>query len=475
MASSPFSSPFSFLNLTPPSLSKPKTQTRVRPSPTHYSSLSDPFVLQLAERLEDSLPSSPSPPLQNLRNTSSQSLLSKPWPSRKQEPFRFTNFSFLKNSQIHPISIPPTTPFPNISDTQFPNLLIVDGHIAFSQLSGLPEGVFVGSISEAPETLVKRVLDSVSQFSDGDLFWDLNGIGAPDVTVVFVPAGCRIEMPLHLRFLSRESSDDASIRIPVSNPRLMVLVEKGGEIGIIEEYLGCDEGKCYWANSVMEILIEEGGKVHHSYIQRQDENAAHIKWTHARQGSSSTYELVETSTGGKLSRHNLHIQQLGPDTVTDISAFHFSGSSQTQDLHSRLVLDHPRGYSRQLHKCIVSHSSGKAVFDGNIKVNRYAQQTDAGQLTRTLLMAPSATVNLKPNLQIIADDVKCSHGAAISDLEEDQLFYFQARGIDLQTARNALVFSFGAEVMERLPYAPLRKRVENYVKGLLADKGVLLQ
>lgn len=98
---------------------------------------------------------------------------------------------------------------------------------------------------------------------------------------------------------------------------------------------------------------------------------------------------------------------------------------------------------------------------------RYAQQTDAGQLTRSLLLEPRATVNVKPNLQIIADDVKCSHGAAISDLEEGQLFYFQARGIDLETARKALILSFGAEVFQRIPYPSIRKKVENHIRGLL--------
>ena len=98
---------------------------------------------------------------------------------------------------------------------------------------------------------------------------------------------------------------------------------------------------------------------------------------------------------------------------------------------------------------------------------RYAQQTDAGQLTRSLLLEPRATVNVKPNLQIIADDVKCSHGAAISDLEENQLFYFLARGIDLETARKALIFSFGGEVIERLPYSSIRKKVETHIKALL--------
>lgn len=101
---------------------------------------------------------------------------------------------------------------------------------------------------------------------------------------------------------------------------------------------------------------------------------------------------------------------------------------------------------------------------------RYAQQTDAGQLTRSLLLEPRATVNVKPNLQIIADDVKCSHGAAISDLEEDQLFYFRARGIDLETARKAIIFSFGAEVIERFPYKSVRQRVETHIKELLEPK-----
>ncbi|KAF8408138.1 hypothetical protein HHK36_007280 [Tetracentron sinense] len=463
-----------------PSPSKPRFRTRVlvRPSSIPRATLSDPLVLQIAEILEDSLSSSssssssPPPPLQKLRDTSSQSLLSMSWPSRKDEPFRFTDTSFIKHSQIHPVSIPPQSDdlLGISSDTQFPNLVIVDGHVvsSFSQLSDLPDGVYVGTMSNiSSATIMKRVLEFVSEFPDGDLFWSLNGIGAPDVTVVFVPAGCRVENPLHLRFYFREGEDSGSKHLPVSNPRVLVLVEKGGEIGIIEEYSGGDEEKCYWANSVMEVAIGEGGKVNHSYIQRQSAGAAHIKWTYIRQESNSTYELIEIGTGGKLSRHNLHVQQVGPDTVTELSTFHLSVRDQIQDLHSRLILDHPRGYSRQLHKCIVAHSLGQAVFDGNVKVNRYAQKTDAGQLTRSLILEPRATVNLKPNLQIIADDVKCSHGAAISDLEEDQLFYFQARGIDLETARKALIFSFGSEVLERLPYAFLRKKVESHIKGLL--------
>jgi Fe-S cluster assembly protein SufD len=349
-----------------------------------------------------------------------------------------------------------------------PNLSIVDGFLVESNLSGLPEEVFVGNLSTLEsEKIAQKVIDKMS-VREKDLFWSLNGAGAPDLVVIYVPTGCLVETPLHLRYFSLEVGDKNSNKLPISNPRVMVMVENGGEIGIIEEFVGGKDGdSCYWANSVLEVVIGEGAKVNHSYIQNQSLSAAHIKWTSVQQDSTSTYQLIEVSTGGKLSRHNVHIKQDGADTITELSTFHLCGYDQIQDLHSRLVLDHPRGFSRQLHKCIVSHSSGQAVFDGNVQVHRKAQQTDAGQLTRSLLLERSATINVKPNLQIEADDVKCSHGAAISDLEEDQLFYFQARGIDLQAARKALVFSFGAEVIDRFPNAFIRKKVERDIKRLL--------
>ncbi|XP_052210653.1 protein ABCI7, chloroplastic [Diospyros lotus] len=482
MAASTFTAPIFHVK---PAVSVPKFTTsriRTRPQTTKvkvlapFAALSDPFVLQIAETLEDSLAStsaSPPPPplLQKLRDASSESLLSTPWPSRKDEPFRFTDTSFIKLSQIEPILSPPQSldSLAVSSDSNLPSLVIVDGyHInSLSRIDELPSGVFVGGLSSlGSEAIMKRVSEFVASF-EGDLFCSLNGVGAPDLIVVYVPEECRVEKHLHLKYYSIEGADSGSNKLPVSNPRVIVLVEKGGEIGLIEEYVGDNGEKCYWSNSVTEVVVGEGAKVSHSYIQNQSLNAAHIKWTSVRQESTSTYELTEVSTGGKLSRHNLHVQQVGPDTVTELSTFHLSASDQIQDLHSRLVLDHPRGFSRQLHKCIVAHSMGQAVFDGNIKVNRYAQQTDAGQLTRSLLLEPRASVNVKPNLQIIADDVKCSHGAAISDLEENQLFYFQARGVDLETARKALIFSFGAEVMERLPYSFLRKKFEGQIKELI--------
>lgn len=261
-------------------------------SPT-LAVLSDPHVLQLAETLEDSLQSSssaPLPPLQKLRDISAQSLLSTPWPSRKDEPFRFTDTSFIKNSHIEPISPSKSrslASLPVLSDTLLPlNVTILDGYVvdSLSQLSELPDGVFVGGLSSiTSEATMKRVSECVPNFQ-GDLFWLLNGVGAPDIIVIYVPEGCRVESPLHLKYFSLKGSEKDSKTLPISNPRVLVLVEKGGEIGIVEEYTGVDgTDMCYWANSVMEIVIGNGAKVSHSYIQTQSLGAAHIKWTSVRQ------------------------------------------------------------------------------------------------------------------------------------------------------------------------------------------------
>ncbi|KAA3469215.1 protein ABCI7, chloroplastic-like isoform X1 [Gossypium australe] len=448
------------LTTSKPYLKPKRTKTKlsiqtIRESP--QASFTDQFVLQLADSLEDSLPSSSSSsslPLQKLRDNSSESLLSTQWPSRKDESFRFTDTSFIKNSDINPISHPPKSlDLLEVSrDTQFESFNFVDGFLVDSSFSSsnLPDGVYVGSLSKlSSEGILKRVCDLLGDFEWGDLFWSVNGLGAPDLMVVYVPEGCRVENPIYLKYIAVEGADKGSKKMPLSNPRVFVLVEKGGEVGIVEEFVGKVGSECYWTNSVLEVVVGEA----YNLLEK-----------------TSIYELVEVSTGGKLSRHNVHVQQLGSDTVTELTTFHLSVGDQTQDLHSRIILDHPRGYSQQLHKCIVAHSSGQAVFDGNVKVNRYAQQTDAGQLTRSLLLEPRATVNVKPNLQIIADDVKCSHGAAISDLEDSQLFYFQARGIDLETAREALVISFGAEVIDKLPYSFVQKQVKDHVKALLKSR-----
>lgn len=295
-----------FVSLSPPlyKLTVPRLITQPRrakigilgkPNFTPIAAISDPHVLQIAETLEDSLAStsSPTPPLlQKLKDTSSETLLSTPWPSRKDEPFRFTDTSFLKSSEILPIQSPNLQLLSSLAvsgDTDLPIVSIIDGYIVnhSSQSSQLlPSGVFVGGLSDLKsQDILKRVSAHMSSFQ-GDLFWALNGVGTPDVVLIYVPEGCRVETTLHLKHFAVEGSDRESKTLPISNPRVLVMVEKGGDVGIVEEYVGGDGEKCYWTNSVVEVVIGEGGKVTHSYIQNQSLNAAHIKWTWVQQVSS---------------------------------------------------------------------------------------------------------------------------------------------------------------------------------------------
>lgn len=275
-----------------------KTSVALTRSPIIQASFSDPFVLQLAETFEDSLSPSQSPSLQKLRDSSSESLLSIPWPSRKDEPFRFTDTSFIKQSQIHPISKPPSTDhLTNVSnDTHSPNIVIVDGFIlnSLSNSSNLPHGVYVGSLVDNPKDKIAQTLTKFSDdFQWGDLFWSINGLGAPDVAVVYIPAGVRVENPIHLSYVSVEGGEEGSNKLPVSNPRVLVVVEEGGEVGIIEEFTSIGRNdKCYWTNSVLEVMIEEGATVRHSYVQSQSLNSAHIKWTSVQQVSFFFFFLL---------------------------------------------------------------------------------------------------------------------------------------------------------------------------------------
>ncbi|MCO5571305.1 hypothetical protein L7F22_025043 [Adiantum nelumboides] len=450
----------------------------------------DVFVLDLAEKLEEleyapGLNTAALEALSHLRERSAEATLSLQWPTNKVEAYRYTDLRFLKKSDVEPTSLPSQDPGLELASFELTSdenmyMLFSDGVVSSSSSDGLKDqdGVVFGCMSSLPEELVKEhvipKLGESADWIDGDFFASLNGLGVRELGVVIVPAGVKMQRPLHVLYCSSQGGSEGGEKpvYALSCPRLLVFVGKGAEINIVEEFVG-EAGKLYWSNAVVEFFIEDEGSVRHNYVQNQGRDAVHIKQTCVAQKRSSNYELVEAVIGSRLSRHNVHIQQLGPDTTTKMDSFLLAGQSQLQDLHSRLILSHPRGFARQLHKCIVMHSSGHCVFDGNVKVNRYAQQTDAGQLSRSLLLAPRASVSVKPNLQIIADDVKCSHGAAISDLEQDQIFYFQARGIDPQTARSTLVFSFGAEVLQQFRNKKLQERVEKTVMQFLQTEGAI--
>ena len=434
------------------------------------SDIEDPWLAQVASVAFDG---SQSPEIEGLNEVCASAVRSLRVPTARNEEYRFTDLSPLTGLDVY-VPEPPTEDRITEIASKFTlkcdsiRILLVNGHVHAVDTGAvqLPSNVYIGPAANAPKDVLKFSLGAQSKTRGGP-FATLNGASAKDCAVIYVPEDCQLEAPIHIINVSSGGKDGRAIAF--SSPRTLVFLESGASAQLVEEYvtLGESADGTHASLPVTEIELDDNASLTHKFVGSENENAINLKATLVSQGTGSTYSLIEVRLGGKLSRHDASIVQLGERTHTEMKHFILAGDDQLHDLHTKLALDYPEGTADQIHKCIAATDSSKGVFDGNVKVNRMAQRTDAGQLSKNLLLAPKATVNVKPNLQIIADDVKCTHGCTVSDLEEEQLFYLQARGIDPMTARKMLVYSFGGEVIQRLEDPALTDRVQKQATASL--------
>jgi len=204
--------------------------------------------------------------------------------------------------------------------------------------------------------------------------------------------------------------------------------------------------------------LEAGACMEHVRVQREPAHTVHVAHAAASLARGARYHAVNVTLGARLSRHGLALT-LAEDARCTVDGVAMIAGEQLADTHTRIVHAAPRAASRQLHKCIVD-GAARAVFSGRIVVRPGAQLTDAAQSTRSLLMSPRAQVDVKPQLEILADDVKCAHGAAIGQLDPDEIFYLRSRGLSEAAARGLLTYAFGGEVLDRIPVASLRHALE---------------
>ena len=358
------------------------------------------------------------------------------------------------------------TPF-LLSETAQTHLTLINGRYdaALSDLSGLPDGVTVGNLSSLSESQLTEIEQYLGQLGDRrEIFTALNSTGFTDLAVVWVKRNVTVETPIHLLGLT-VSSDIPTL----SQPRVLIIAGAGASLDVLEYYTAVSEdcpdvkqNHPYLTNTVTEIWLGENASVNHSRIQRESKDGFHIGNTAIAQNRNSRYTCHEISLGGNLYRHNLNVQQLGEQTETTLNGLVMVGSEQLADTHSFVSLTHPYGTVNQLHKCILD-DNGRTVFNGNITVPKPAQMTNASQLNRNLLLSNKSRVNTKPELQITADNVKCAHGATVSQLEADELFYLRSRGLTEYHARHLLIDAFAAEILEQLSLTSLQKQLTQCV------------
>lgn len=394
--------------------------------------------------------------LKDIRQQSKSWLSRLSVPTKKDEDWRFIDLSSLTAGKFFsPRNIVGALREAPLPETNNSRLIFVNGiyNAELSNVAQLPQGIYVGSLNNLPDNY-----DAAQYFAQQpgmDAFTALNTAGGDDVAVVWVNKNVVLEKPIHLIFITN-SEQETSFTLP----RTLVVAETGSSITLIEEYLGTGE---YFTNAVTEVFVQGNSRVHHTRLQQESDYSYHIGKTAVAQERDSHYTLNEINLGAKLCRHNPEMWQQGEQTETNLNGLTVATEEQTSDTHSIIALSHPHGTTNQLHKCIVSDRA-HTVFNGKVFVTKEAQLTDATQLNRNLLLSPKARVDTKPELQITADNVKCAHGATVSQLEAEEIFYLRSRGLSQADANQLLIDAFAKEIIDRLPLESLRNRITQTIE-----------
>jgi Fe-S cluster assembly protein SufD len=267
--------------------------------------------------------------------------------------------------------------------------------------------------------------------------------------------------PVHLVFVATKESAGS-----VTHPRNLIVVERGARASVIESYVTLAPGATYWTNAVTEVVLGANAWLEHTRIQRESERAYHIGATHVDQQRDSHYRSFTMAMGGAIARHNLHSRLNAENVETLLYGLYFARGDQLVDNHTIIYHDQPNCRSWEVYKGVLEDRS-RAVFNGKVLVKPEAQKTDAKQTNRNLLLSDQAKVNTKPQLEIFADDVRCTHGATVGQLDQIALFYAQSRGVPAAEARRLLTYAFAAEVVGEVALEPVRQELEHLVRERL--------
>ena len=403
--------------------------------------------------------------LKELRHQAVAQLQTASLPTQRDEDWRFTDLSSLlavdfEAAQPNLEAIAPEAIKQYHVPEAIAQLVFVDGIYAptLSTLGELPAAVTVGSLLDVAPRLGDRLPTYLAQQTVGqDVFATLNTAGLQDAAIIWAGKNQAIAQPIHVLYLSRGD------RPSFSQPRCLVVAEPNSAITLVETFACLDTGT-YLSNSVTEIWVEENAEVNHVRLQQDSETAFHLSRTVVNQARSARYRVHDISLGAALSRRNLDVFHSGEQVETLMNGLTMIQGKQVADTHSLIDYAKPYGSSRQLHKCIVDDKA-HTIFNGRVNVPQAAQLTDAAQLNRCLLLSPKARVDTKPQLEIVADNVKCTHGATVSQLEADEVFYLQSRGIDAESAQSLLIYAFAFEILGKIPVESVQKRLSQFVSA----------
>ena len=412
--------------------------------------------------------------LEPVRRSAAARFAAVGFPAPRDEEWRFTPVAPIAQRTWRPAPVEPAlllaeqlTPF-IFGHPEWSTLVFVDGAYseALSRVSTPPSGVKVGSLAEALRGNGDLLPGRLTRHApvEGSPFTALNTAAFRDGGLLYVPAGLDLERPVHFVYMTTSAAEGAAI-----HPRNLIVVGRGARASVIESYVTIAPEGVYWTNPVTEVSAGEGSWLEHTRIQRESERAYHVGLTHVDQWRDSHYRSFSMAMGGALARHNLHVRLNDENIETLMYGLYITRGEQVVDNHTAIYHDQPNCRSWEVYKGVLDGHS-RAVFNGKVLVQPEAQKTDAKQTNRNLLLSDSAKVDTKPQLEIFADDVRCTHGATVGRLDDLALFYARSRGVPHAEAERLLTYAFAAEVIEEVALEPVRSELDRLVLERLQDQ-----
>ena len=347
-------------------------------------------------------------------------------------------------------------------------LVFINGSFsaALSRNEPLPGGVTVQLLqSVKPDDAL--LLES--SFADGEIknaFSALNTAFVNDGVLIHVPDNTEVAIPIHIIYISGQA--DATL---MSNPRNLVALGRNAGASVIESFAGIPDTE-YLTNNQTGILGRAGSRLDYYSIQQESQRAYHIGNTRIRQQADSRIDCHTLSLGGKLARSDIDVELDEPGAEVKLNGLYLTNNRQHVDNHTLVEHKQPHTTSHEHFRGVMNGHS-RAVFNGKVIVHEQAQKTEAHQSNANLLLSGNAEVDTKPELEIYADDVKCSHGATVGQLDESMLFYLRSRGVDEHTARSLLTYAFADEIIRDIRFPEIRERLEHSIAGELPDTDLI--
>ena len=345
-------------------------------------------------------------------------------------------------------------------------LVFINGHYStsLSHPGQIPEGIKISPLSQVLVENPSLLEPHLARLTDGDKnpFSCLNTALMRDGAFVSLPMGMRVKTPIYLVFLSTFSG-----KAQVTHPRNLIVAGEKFEAVLVEYYLGTgmtDEAGAYFTNAVTEVVSGDCSVIEHIKIQDEAAHAFHIASLKVHQARSSRFVSNYISLGGALSRNNIHdrLDAVGCDCT--LNGLTLGLGTQHMDSHTRIDHFKPNGTSNELYKGIFDDRS-RGIFDGKIVVHKDAQKTSAHQTNKNLLLSDQAEVDPTPQLEILADDVKASHGVAVGQLDKNQIFYLRSRGIGEAAAKSLLIYAFASELIDKIKISAIKSRLQEALVG----------